>query len=476
MLSIACLIALCAGLPAAEPAWSKADDSRLVLQDVNVIDPASDNPLRPHQTVIIEGGRIKAIEPFRDGEIHGGRVLNLSSQYLLPGFVEMHAHVLLSPRDPNDGKVLPAPAAETTDAFLRALLAYGITTVRDPGAPTEAAIQLRNSLRDGRRIGPRIFTAGRALNGSAPGPEFATVSTPAEICAEVESQKNAGVDFIKVYSGLKPDQVRFAVECAHRAGLKVIGHIQRTTWNEAAELGIDVITHGLPWAVDYLPPSKREAPASMFGRVYWLQNVDYKSAQISRLVAMLASRKIPIDPTLITYHTKFWGNDPRYLVAPELAVVPKEYRDGWAKGSFTSDWAAQQYAEAQQQWRKLVAFVALMRSQGVLLTVGTDTPTPWTIPGVSFHQEMALLSETGASNHEVLRMATWNGAVALGRENEIGKIAPGYRADLVVLEANPLEKLANTQFVRLVLRDGIVHRPSDLLIAGNDSEEQDEKH
>jgi imidazolonepropionase-like amidohydrolase len=103
----------------------------------------------------------------------------------------------------------------------------------------------------------------------------------------------------------------------------------------------------------------------------------------------------------------------------------------------------------------------------VLITVGTDTPTPWTIPGVSFHQELALLKATGVSNAEVLKWATLNGAHALGREDRIGRLKPGYEADLVVLRSNPLDDLANAGDIALVISDGRVFDPEDLARGGS---------
>jgi imidazolonepropionase-like amidohydrolase len=134
---------------------------------------------------------------------------------------------------------------------------------------------------------------------------------------------------------------------------------------------------------------------------------------------------------------------------------------GWAKGSFTASWKDEQYRQAQAQWPKALALTKLLFDRGVLLTVGTDTPTPWIIPGVSFHEELRLLADAGIPARDILRMATANGARALGREKEIGALKPGMRADLVVLRANPLADIGNTREIELVIQGGTVHQPQE---------------
>lgn len=431
---------------------------RLVLADVTAIDPASGGAPRRHVDIVVEGERIARITPHAaSGEwSEGARVLDLAGSYALPGFVDMHVHTLLCPRDAAEGRLVAAgPAPDTTRQMLRTLLAFGITTIRDPGDPTEGVVRLKRALASGQLTGPAMLTAGRILSSEPVGPEFVQVSNAAEVRAEIATQADAGVDFIKVYSGLGPDLVKVAIESAHRRGLGVIGHLGATTWTEAANLGIDAICHGAPWSPAYLDPARRRKyPASLFGRVYWLRQVDLGSRPILEMAAAMAAHHVALDPTLIALHTKFWGDDARYLRSPELRFAPAEYLAGWPRGSFTAGWSAAQYQAARQQWPREQALIRLLARSGVLLTVGTDTPTPWIVPGVSFHQELALLHEAGLPIADVLRFATRNAAVALHREHDIGTLAPGFRADLVILSSDPLARIENTRAIRLVLKGG----------------------
>lgn len=446
------------------PGSAAAQQTATVLRHVTVVDVAH-GTLLPDRAVEIRGDRIAAVTPVAGyTPPQGARILDLAGRYVVPGFIEMHAHVLAHPWDA-EGNLKPRYDREATLAMLRLMLAHGITTVRDPGSETEAAVTLRKMLAEGKATGPSLLTAGRILNASDFDPEpFAVVKDEAAVRNEIRWQAAAGVDFIKVYSSMRPELVRAAVEEAHAHGLRVIGHLQRTTWTQAAELGIDAITHGASWSPEYLSEADRKGyDQTMFGRVYWLQHLDLKSPAVTSMTEALVKHRVTIDPTLIAMHTKFWGNDPRYTHHPQIGLVPEGVRRGWPKGSFTASWTDDQYRQAQAQWPKMQGLTKLLFDWGVLLTVGTDTPTPWIIPGVSFHEEMALLADAGIPAKDVLRMATANGAKALGKEKSIGAVEAGMRADLVVLRADPLSDIRNAREIETVIQGGRIYEPGKLL-------------
>ena len=175
---------------------------------------------------MIREGRIASIGESKAPPA-GVRVIDGTGKYVIPGLIDMHAHIVgLEPRFNRD----------TTLPFLRTLLRFGVTTVRDPGAITSDAVVLRRMLRDGQVEGPQLFTAGRILNSSDFNPEpFVIVRDEAQVRDEIRWQARAGVDVIKVYSSMPPNLVAVAIGEAHKHGLPVIGHVQRTTWTEAAK-------------------------------------------------------------------------------------------------------------------------------------------------------------------------------------------------------------------------------------------------
>ena len=428
----------------------------IVLHDITVID-GTGAAAQAHRDVVLSGGRIAAIEDagtFPHPE--GARVIDGTGKFLIPGLVDMHAHVagdVMNERgEPGDRW-----EREVALSFLRTLLAFGVTTVRDPGAITADALALRSALRSGELEGPELFTAGRILSHSdfRP-PPFAPVADETDVREEIRWQALLGVDFVKLYSSMPPELVAVAIEEAHGLGLPVIGHLQRTTWTEAARLGIDGLEHAAPWSPAYVREADRAAmPDGMLGRVHWLEHLD--QALVGEMIEALVEHRVVVDPTLMaTMKTKFWADDPRWTESPDLALVPESVRRGWAAGGFTRSWSAEDFARAKRAWPLLLGLVKQMYDRGVHLVAGTDMPTPWIVPGASLHDELQLLAEAGIPPLQVIRIATSNAARALGRAHELGAIRPGLRADLIVLSRDPLESIANTRAIEMVIQNGAV--------------------
>ena len=172
------------------------------------------------------------------------------------------------------------------------------------------------------------------------------------------------------------------------------------------------------------------------------------------VIQVLAERGIPLDPTLIAYHSKFFGDDPAYMQHPQQRLIP-EIADGWwSVGASTADWTSADHTRAKRLWPKIEELVRRYHRAGVLLTAGSDFPVPWVIPGVSLHQELELLVQAGIPAIEVLRIATRNGAQALGLLDEIGTVDQGERADLVVLSGDPVGDIRNTRKIEMVIHAG----------------------
>lgn len=435
-----------------------------VLKNVAVVDVDAGTST-PEMSVVLSAGKIKTITKTAGFNVpKNARVIDLKGRYLVPGFVEMHAHLFLHPWD-EQGSIMQQYDRGSILKMLRVMLAFGITTVRDPGSETEAAVTLRDMIAAGKVTGPRVFTAGRILATGRENPEpFVFVDSEQAVRNEVRWQAAAGVDIIKVYSSMPPNLLKVAIEEAHANRLRVIGHLHAASWTQAAEMGIDSIAHNAPWNPEYLPENARARyQQTLFGRVYWLEHVDLNSPAIHALIEELVKHRVAVDPTLISLHTKFWGDDKRYLQHPQMSFAPELFTKGWPRGRFTASWTHDQYLQAQAQWSKALAFTEKMFDNGVLLTVGTDTPTPYVIPGVSYHEELKLLADAKIGPADLLRMATVNGAKAIGREKEFGKVKTGMRADLVVLKNDPLETVENFKQIELVIKEGVVYDPQKLL-------------
>ena len=447
-----------------------ASDSQVtILTGATLIDGTGARA-RPDTTVVIRGDRIVSVGSGGSAKTAkhrypAARFIDLSGMFLMPGFIDMHAHVTILPEGPG-GMLEHEADRPASELVLKRLLATGITTVRNPAGPAVDAVALRDSVAAGRIPGPRIFTAGESLNaGSGPisGPGM-RVQDEAAVRTEIERQAGLGVDYIKLYASLPPALVRAAIDEAHARGLKVIGHLQETTWTQAASDGIDFITHGAPWSAEYLPEGRRaeyrEVEASLRGRIRWLEWVDINGPDIRLMVRTLARHRIPVDPTLVAYHTKFWGDDARYLQSPDLYFVPDLILRQWRPGSL--NWSESEFRRARLMWPKVQQLVRLYYDEGVPLLAGSDTPNPWVVPGAGFHRELELLVEAGIPPLDVITIATANGAKALGIAGDTGTVKAGHRADLVVLTADPLLSIRNTRAIAWVMKGGAIHRPEEL--------------
>jgi imidazolonepropionase-like amidohydrolase len=429
----------------------------LALTGATLIDGTGRAPI-PDAVVLIRDGRIAAAGPRSRVPIpQGAHVEDLKGKFLVPGFFDMHAHVTILFGTKDAQGYDPATSA----AVLEKLLAFGITTVRNPSAPLPVGVELRDAVASGKLRGPRIFTTGESVNGRAfrSGPN-GIVHTEEEARQEVRRQVAAGVDAIKLYSGLQPDLARAAIAEAHARKVRVVGHLGTTTWTEGAQAGIDGVEHGAPWTSDWLAPADREAyeravdENGMKARILWLERLNLKGPEVTAAVDELARHHVTVDPTLIAYATKFEGDDPKYIASPDFALCPPALIADWKKGTFVSDWTADDFRRGHAAWPKVLQLAKLYYDRGVTLLTGSDLPNPWVIPGVSYHQELALLAEAGIPPLEILKMATHNGAEALGILAEVGTIEPGKQADLVVLQADPLADIHNTRRIEKVMQRG----------------------
>ncbi len=459
------LLALTAVLTAAALSGCGGEaDGGQALVGVTVIDGLGNAPVAD-RVVVIRDGLIAEVAAASDWRAaRGVQEVKLPGRFVMPGLIDLHAHVTImsTGKGATTGTTVDQPASERV---LATLLGFGITTVRNPAAPAAGGVALRDRVAAGEIRGPRILTAGDALNRTraAFGP-FAATPDEASVRREIRRQAALDVDFIKVYAALGPELVAAAVDEAHGHGKPVIGHLRRTTWTAAARLGIDAITHGAPWSAAYLPPADREGyRGSLLDRLTWLEKVDFESPAIQEMITLLAAGKIAVDPTLIAYHTKFFGDDPSHLENPELHLAPALSRAAWAESTFVDDWTPEDFARARGVWPRVLELTGRLHRGGVLLAAGSDLPNPWVIPGVSLHHELRLLHEAGIPPLEVLKIATYNGAVALGLEHELGSIEPGKVADLIVLAADPTNNLHATRAISHVFLGGRFLDPSALL-------------
>nr|MDQ3883459.1 amidohydrolase family protein [Thermoproteota archaeon] len=237
----------------------------------------------------------------------------------------------------------------------------------------------------------------------------------------------------KLYVGLPPNLVKAAIEEAHNRGIRVIGHLYLTSWTDAAKLGIDALTHGVPVNPFLLPSGDKreqflENGGGPFDHFLWLDLVDLNSMEIKEMVHALVENDIPVDPTLSIYEAMLKDDDGSGFSNPQN----------------------------QLRWSKVLQLTKMMYDNGVQILSGTDIPNFGLIPGASLHHELELLAEAGIKPSEVIEIATNNGATALGIDDRVGTIQPEKQADMIILSSNPLEDISNTKKIEAVIVDGKV--------------------
>lgn len=408
----------------------------IAFSNVNVI--AMDREeVRREQTVIVTDGVITAIAPTAALDIpEGTRTIDGTGQYLIPGLADMHAHL---------GLRLPGETAtpEEIASDVSLYLPHGVTTVRHMRGTPEI-LELRGRIASGAITGPRLIVAGPSLNTSLP-PDFGPrATTPEEAQAAVRDQADAGYDLIKVHQELPPEAYDAVLATAHALDLPVAGHAQ-TSRPAIQSLRMDSLEH-------------MEEVTHLLGDAS-----DFSEAPVT-LTAFQESR-VMVTPTLIvfqTIHRYLSDEDLAALFAePETALAAPYWHEAMsAERNYFRQSIGENWADNHSYFREEAARLATLTRQlheaGVPLMLGTDA-VGLVAPGISTHQELALLVEAGLTPFEALTTATVNPASWLGESENRGRILPGMIADLVLLRGNPLEDIAATRSIQGVMQGGVWH-------------------
>ena len=441
----------------------------LVFTHVTIID-ATGAPAQPGMTVVIRGDRIA--ELGKSGTVRapaGAQVVDAKGKFMIPGLWDMHVHWL-------DKDYLPL------------FLANGVTGIRIMwGEPFHH--QWRREIAHGALLGPRMEIASAIVDGPKPiWPGSLAVGTAAEGRQAVIRSKQEGADFIKVYSRL-PREAYFAIaDEAKKQGLPFAGHVPgAVTVSEASDAGQKSIEHltGVLDACSSREEELRKAsadawlnlpegqafPSRATLRALMRQSLEtFSPEKANALFAHLARNHTWQCPTLTVQRNMAFIQDPAIRNDPRVKYMPPEIVSGWnPAGDFRlSDKNQEDFEVAQATYRKLKEVVGLMRRAGVEFLAGTDVLNPYCFPGFSLHDELTLLVEAGLSPLEALQAATLNPARYLGQNKDLGTVEKGKIADLVLLDANPLEDIGNSRKIDAVVVGGKLRPKAELrkMLAG----------
>jgi imidazolonepropionase-like amidohydrolase len=400
------LVAAGPGLHAGEPASGARE---VAFVGVNVV-PMDREGVLHDQTVIVRAGRIAAMGPAGNTPVPDGALqVEGRGKYLMPGLAEMHGHI-----------PPPTQPQEFIETVLFLYVASGVTTVRGMlGAPGQ--IELRERVKSGDLLAPTLYLAGPSFSGNS-------IKSVDEAIQRVRQQKDEGWDLLKVHPGLARDQYDAMARTAKEVGMRVVGHVPADVGLlHAIQSGQETFDH-LDGYIEYLQGDKGPVP-------------DAKLAEVAKLTREAGAWVVP---TMVLWETLRGTAELATLRAlPELQYMPPQLIAEWTAAQENLLMSPTFKPEvARQIIQNRMRLLKALSDGGVKILLGSDAPQRFSVPGFSIHREMGRMAEAGMRPLDIIKSGSSNVGVYFKDKDEFGTIATGQRADLILVEANPLENMA----------------------------------
>ena len=435
-----------------------AQGTTYLIDNVNVVDVAAGR-VNERQRVVVSGSRITAVGTSTTVQAPNGvTVVDGTGKFLIPGLWDMHVHVA---------------SGTTAPAMFTLFLANGITGVRDMGTGVEALLTLRSAVTSGQLTGPRIVGAGVLIDGAPivyPG-ITQLVTTPDEVRKAVDRLAARGVNFLKAYEMLRPEVYQALAEQARARGLPFAGHLPlMVSAEDAVRAGHKSFEHlrNLEIACSSKADSLRAVAAEMIARGKDTAGMrlrssihaalrprawdTYDEARCSALIRQMAQAGAWQTPNIVLSTQAYFGHDTTEFTQRWVKYLPEPMRTSFNRTVVRPQRPAGAGSGRGATW--MLRLAKMLHDGGVKVLPGSDFPNPIMIPGASLHEELALLVRAGLTPAEALRAGTLNPAEYLGMTDSLGTIASGKLAELVLLDANPLEDIRNVARVQAVWRGG----------------------
>jgi amidohydrolase family protein len=419
----------------------RAPPAGLAYTHARVLDVAKHKWLAD-MTVVVAGDKIAAVGPSKSTKVpDGAEVVDLAGKALLPGMIDMHAHL-----GPVDGALD---------------IASGVTTARDVGNDPDFLDDLKRRYDEGVAVGPSVVRMGfiEGRGDKAAGSKI-TAETADEAAAAVDFYAKRGYDGIKIYNSMKVELVPVLAKLAHDKGMLVTGHIPvHMLAREAVAAGYDGIEHINMLFLNFLATHDTDTRDTTRFTLVGEQGatLDLASKPVREFLDYLRTKKTVIDPTLDAFEDLFVGVPGRVSAGLEDTVgrLPIVTQRQFLIGGLplTGD----RQTKFRAAWERIFAMVKALHAAQVPIVVGTDS-----IAGVMFHHELDLLVRTGLDAGTVLEMATLGAARAMRLDGKLGSITAGKRADLVVVDGDPLADIRAARRIVTVMRAGVVYPSAPL--------------
>ena len=445
------LLAACGNAPAR--AFVKIDSPALAFTHIRVID-GTGAPARDDQTVIVRDGKIRTVGSA--GAVPapaGARVIDGRGRTLLPGLVGMHDHLFYE----TEGEHVYLSDA----AFARLYLAAGVTTIRTTGAVDFTGdLHIKRQIDAGQLPGPDIELTSAYLNAPSGPPD------PDAIRRQVDKYADRGATSFKAYTSLRSSELKAAIEEAHARGARITGHLCAVGFEDAIQMGIDNLEHGLLVDTDLEPDKQPDVCPTDLANVTRVADTDIATdGAIHELIGDLVSHGVALTSTLAIFES-FTGDaqssDPRLedMLAPRL--------HGWyesTRARYMDPDARGRRIWAHALWHEMQFEHAFVEAGGKLMA-GVD-PTGWggVLAGFGDQRELELLVMAGFTPEQAIQIASYNGAAFLSATDRIGSIQTGRAADLILVRGDPATQMADVRNVEMVFKNGVGFDPDALIAA-----------
>jgi len=434
------------------PPWIAYDEPVILIRDVRLID-GTGGPARAGMSVLVRDGRIAEVGADVSPP-QGATVIEGSGKTLTPGLVLMHEHMFYPTGRSNYG--------EMSFSFPRLYLAGGVTTLRTAGSMSPYAdLNLRTEIAAGRIPGPDMDVTAPYLNG--PGLPILQVNALDGVeDAErmVQYWAAEGATSYKTYTNISRAELGRIIGLAHARSQKVTGHLCSVTYREAADLGIDNLEHGFYAATDFVANKQPDVCPDNAVAQDSLAALDPDAPEVRSLIRHLVDKGVVLTSTLTIIETLTPGRPKAPEGALDLLTPPvrAQYEQVWPLIQQRTDTAGRNLLSNMMRMEKAFA------EAGGTLVAGTD-PTGYggVIPGFSSLRQLQLMLEAGFDFETVVRIATLDGARFLGRDAEVGSIAPGKRADLILIDGDPSSDPAALERLEYVFKSGVGYDRSVIL-------------
>jgi imidazolonepropionase-like amidohydrolase len=426
----------------------------LVITHATVIDTVT-GKTQPNTTVVIEKNRITQVITSSKANLKSGQVIDAHGQYLIPGLWDMHTHVYFD-----------STAADGTDIVLPLFLANGITGIRDMGSALDPVLHARGEIAAHRMFGPRMVVSGPMLDGPKSHYKAAiAITTPEDGRKAVDMLHTRGVNFIKVQSGIPRDAYFAIADESKKDNIIFEGHVPDAIRASEAvasnqhtfEHLIGIFEASSPDETKYLTSKKT---VGMFLDTY-------DPAREAKIIDLLAKNHVWQCPTLFWERGQWLVDAIDYTKDPDIAYAPRTWVDKqWprAQKGILKSLDTDPLPVREKFVTHELDIVRKLHAAGVPFLAGTDTPAGVdVIPGISLHLELQRFVAAGFTPLEALQTATLNPAKFYNKLNDFGTVQPGRIADLVLLEANPLDDIANTRKIAAIIHDGRYLSQQDLI-------------